>query len=68
MSQRAGGRARRGCSGLGRVRTEPHRYVFALYATDAPLGLDAGASPDDVRSALSERAIGDGRLTAYGRR
>ena len=35
----------------------PHRYVFALYATDAPLGLDSGASPDDVRSAIAKHAV-----------
>jgi Raf kinase inhibitor-like YbhB/YbcL family protein len=41
----------------------PHRYVFALYATDAPLGLDSSASADDVRSAISKHAVATGRLT-----
>jgi Raf kinase inhibitor-like YbhB/YbcL family protein len=41
----------------------PHRYVFALYATNAPLGLDASTSPDDVRSAIAKHAIASGRLT-----
>jgi Raf kinase inhibitor-like YbhB/YbcL family protein len=40
-----------------------HEYVFALYATDAPLGLDASASPDDVHSAIAKHAIANGRLT-----
>jgi Raf kinase inhibitor-like YbhB/YbcL family protein len=40
-----------------------HRYVFALYATNAPLGLDASASPDDVRSAIAKHAIASGGLT-----
>jgi Raf kinase inhibitor-like YbhB/YbcL family protein len=41
-----------------------HRYVFGLYATDAPLGLTASASADDVRSAIAKHAIATGRLTA----
>ena len=40
-----------------------HRYVFSLYATDAPLGLDSGASPDEVRSAIAKHALARGRLT-----
>lgn len=46
----------------------PHRYVFTLYALDAPLGLEAGASPSEVRDALAERAIARGTLTGrFGR-
>ena len=46
----------------------PHRYVFALYALRAPVGLGAGASPDDVRSAIAKQAIARGVLTArFGR-
>jgi Raf kinase inhibitor-like YbhB/YbcL family protein len=41
----------------------PHRYVFALYATDAALGLDSSASADDVRSAIAKHAVATGRLT-----
>jgi Raf kinase inhibitor-like YbhB/YbcL family protein len=45
-----------------------HRYVFALYATDAPLGLGKDASPDDVHSALADHAVARGTLTArFGR-
>jgi Raf kinase inhibitor-like YbhB/YbcL family protein len=47
---------------------DPHRYVFALYATDAPLGLGKDSSPDDVRAALSDHAIARGTLTGrFGR-
>jgi Raf kinase inhibitor-like YbhB/YbcL family protein len=46
----------------------PHHYVFALYATDASLGLDGDASPNDVRSALSGHALARGTLTGrFGR-
>jgi phosphatidylethanolamine-binding protein (PEBP) family uncharacterized protein len=42
--------------------------VFALYATDAPLGLDKDASPDEVREALAEHAVARGTLTGrFGR-
>jgi Raf kinase inhibitor-like YbhB/YbcL family protein len=45
-----------------------HRYVFALYATDAPLKLDGSASPDDVRSAIAKHAVATGRLIGrFGR-
>jgi Raf kinase inhibitor-like YbhB/YbcL family protein len=47
---------------------DPHRYVFALYATDAPLGLGEDAAPDDIRAALSEHALARGTLTGrFGR-
>jgi Raf kinase inhibitor-like YbhB/YbcL family protein len=47
---------------------DPHRYVFALYETDAPLGLDKSASPDEVRSALAKHALAVGKLTGrFGR-
>jgi Raf kinase inhibitor-like YbhB/YbcL family protein len=47
---------------------EPHRYVFAVYAVDRPLRLDSDASPDDVRKALAEHALGSGTLTGrFGR-
>jgi Raf kinase inhibitor-like YbhB/YbcL family protein len=46
----------------------PHRYVFAIYALDAPLGLDEDASPDDVRDAISQHALARGTLTGrFGR-
>jgi len=47
---------------------EPHRYVFAVYAVDGPLGLDGDASPDEVRGALADHALGSGTLTGrFGR-
>jgi Raf kinase inhibitor-like YbhB/YbcL family protein len=47
---------------------EPHRYVFLLYALRAPLELDDGASPDEVRDAIEREALARGRLVArFGR-
>jgi Raf kinase inhibitor-like YbhB/YbcL family protein len=47
---------------------DPHRYVFALYTSDARLPLDKNSSPDDVRAALSDHAIARGTLTGrFGR-
>jgi len=47
---------------------EPHRYVFVLYGLRSALELDAGASPEQVRAAIAERAIARGELTArFGR-
>jgi Raf kinase inhibitor-like YbhB/YbcL family protein len=45
-----------------------HEYVFAVYATDAPLGLGEDASPDEVRTALADHAIARGLLTGRFRR
>jgi Raf kinase inhibitor-like YbhB/YbcL family protein len=39
---------------------KPHRYVFALFALDARLGLGEDASADEVRDALAEHAIARG--------
>jgi Raf kinase inhibitor-like YbhB/YbcL family protein len=48
---------------------EPHRYIFAVYATDAPLDLDERSSPDEVRRQLAEHGLARGVLTGrYGRR
>jgi Raf kinase inhibitor-like YbhB/YbcL family protein len=41
-----------------------HRYVFALYATGARLGLGDDASADEVHSALAGHALARGTLTA----
>ncbi len=47
---------------------EPHRYVFALYALSKTLGLDEGAEPEEVRSAVREAALERGTLTGrFGR-
>ena len=47
---------------------EPHRYVFAVYAVGARLGLGDDASPDDVREAVADHALASGTLTGrFGR-
>ena len=38
----------------------PHRYVFAVYALDQPLGLDAEASQRDVHDAIREHTLARG--------
>jgi Raf kinase inhibitor-like YbhB/YbcL family protein len=46
----------------------PHDYVFTVYALDARLGLDAGATADDVRGAIAGHALARGTLTGrFGR-
>jgi Raf kinase inhibitor-like YbhB/YbcL family protein len=46
----------------------PHRYAFLLYALRAPLDLDDGADPADVREAIDRVAIARGRLVGrFGR-
>ena len=42
---------------------KPHRYRFVLYALSRPLGLEAGASPDEFRAAVAPAAIAEGTLT-----
>jgi Raf kinase inhibitor-like YbhB/YbcL family protein len=47
---------------------QPHRYVFTLSALKATVGLDAGAKPDAVRSAIKGRALAKGQLVGrFGR-
>ena len=47
---------------------DPHRYVFTLYALSVPLVLEGGATPSDVRTAISRAALARGTLSArYGR-
>lgn len=46
----------------------PHRYVFTVYALSSPIEAQAGAAEAEVRSAIAELAIAEGRLTGtYGR-
>ena len=40
-----------------------HRYVFTVYALDAPLGLAPGASKREVRNALGAHIVAEGSLT-----
>ena len=47
----------------------PHHYVFEVYALRAKTGLSRGASPDDVRAAISRLAFAQGSLVGtYSRR
>jgi len=45
-----------------------HRYVFRLWALDAPLGLAGAPSADQVRSAIKTRSLGTTVLTGTYRR
>jgi Raf kinase inhibitor-like YbhB/YbcL family protein len=47
---------------------KPHRYIFLLYALDESLGLGAGASREQVESAMRSHIVASGKLTGtYGR-
>ena len=47
---------------------EPHRYVITVYALSRPLGLNAGAKPDDVVEAIGSRTVASGSITGtFGR-
>lgn len=41
----------------------PHRYVFTLYALDAPLELEPGADKRAFQSALTGHVLGSAELT-----
>ena len=45
-----------------------HRYVFTVYALKTEPSLAAGASPEEVRKAVAETAIAQGRLTGRFKR
>lgn len=47
---------------------KPHRYFFKLYALDSPLKLPAGASRDELLSAMHGHVVEEGWLMGtYGR-
>lgn len=47
---------------------KPHHYVFLLYALDTNLGLPAGATREQVQSAMRGHIVATGRLVgSYGR-
>lgn len=47
---------------------KPHHYIFLLYALDTNLGLPAGATREQVQSAMRSHIVATGRLVAtYGR-
>jgi Raf kinase inhibitor-like YbhB/YbcL family protein len=69
--------ARQGTNGFGRIGyggpSPPpgpqHRYLFKLYALDAPLPLDAGATKEQVLEAMRGHQLAEGILTGmYGRK
>ena len=43
---------------------ETHDYVFTLYALDEEIGLDGGASVDELRAAMEGHVLGEAVLTA----
>jgi Raf kinase inhibitor-like YbhB/YbcL family protein len=43
---------------------ETHDYVFTLYALDEEIGLEGGASLDDLRAAIEGHVIAEASLTA----
>ncbi len=46
----------------------PHRYFFKLYALDAPVKLQAGASKDQLLAAMKGHVLGEAQLMGtYGR-
>ena len=47
---------------------KPHRYFFRIFALNAPLGLEPGASPSLVRAAMKDKVLAEGTLVGtYGR-
>jgi Raf kinase inhibitor-like YbhB/YbcL family protein len=47
---------------------DPHRYLFEVYALEAPLGLDENAFAGDVRDAIADHALAAGTLIGrFGR-
>ncbi len=55
---------RSGYGGPCPPRNAVHRYVFALYALDAKLGLPPGATRKQVEEALKGHVLARGELTA----
>jgi Raf kinase inhibitor-like YbhB/YbcL family protein len=39
-----------------------HRYIFHLYALDSDLGLEAGATREQLKDAMDGKVLGDARL------
>jgi Raf kinase inhibitor-like YbhB/YbcL family protein len=62
------GFGRRGYGGPCPPRGAPHRYIFTVYALSKRLDLPAGASADQLRRAVADAVIAEGRLIGrYGR-
>jgi Raf kinase inhibitor-like YbhB/YbcL family protein len=47
---------------------KPHRYVFRLFALDNRLGLDSGATHDQLVNAMAGHVLGRGELVGTYRR
>ena len=68
--------ARHGRNGFGRVGYggpcpppgKPHRYFFKMYALDAKLGLDAGASRGQVEQAMKGHVLAEAEVMGTYRR
>jgi len=43
----------------------PHRYITAVYALDSELGLDTGATKDEVLEAMADNILLEGSLLGY---
>lgn len=52
----------RGYGGPCPPRGAPHRYVFTVFALSRPLDLKPGASADDLRRAVVDTVLAEGRL------
>jgi Raf kinase inhibitor-like YbhB/YbcL family protein len=71
------GGARQGVNGFGRIGYggpapppgPQHRYQFKVYALDAMMPLDTGATKEQVLEAMRSRVLAEGILTGlYGRK
>jgi Raf kinase inhibitor-like YbhB/YbcL family protein len=51
-----------GFGGPSPPKGKPHRYYFKLYALDTTLDLPAGATAEQVRSAMSGHVLAEGQL------
>jgi len=51
-----------GYGGPAPPRGKPHRYYFKIYALDAPLGLKAGATKNQVEQAMKGHLLAEGQL------
>ena len=45
-----------------------HRYVFTIYALNAPISVEPGFTADELRAAMEGRVLATGRLTGTYRR
>jgi len=68
MTQGINGFGKPGYGGPSPPAGKPHRYVFRLYALDEKLNLPAGATREQLTSAMKGHVLGEGELTgSYGR-